>query len=156
MKILYVLCLLFLLVLPFLIADESDSTYTGIGIFPINLGRYESLIEPQTIRTLSQYDSIINGLQEKYTWLEEEPPAIDFDDFVLAGDESWADCVASFSYDVKIDTLSKNYIITIIEHYGGGRGMNVFRHWFLIPAPYQKYSIEFIHKEGKPKYHYDD
>ncbi|MBN2017997.1 MAG: hypothetical protein JW794_07720 [Candidatus Cloacimonetes bacterium] len=156
MRVFYTLCLFLLLISPYVNADKSDSTYTRTGIFSVNLGRYDSLIEPKIIDTQSQYDSIITALQEKYTWLEETPPVIDFNRFVLTGDESWADCVASFSYDVEIDTLSNTYIITIIEHYGGGCGMNVFRHWFLIPKLPQEYSIEFIHKEGKPKYHYED
>ncbi len=139
-----------------LYAELLDSTFTSVGFFPVDLGRYESLIDVQVIRSQAEYDSITAELKEKHSWLEEDPPQIDFEYFILAGDESWADCVASFSYEVQRDTTAQSVIITIIEHYGGGRGMNVYDHWFLIKKMPEEYSIEFRHEEGEPKYHYED
>ncbi len=137
-------------------AEPIDSALTNIGFLPIDLGRYSHLIPSAIIRSKAQYDSLTVVLKEKHSWLEEDPPQIDFEHFMLVGDKSWADGVASFSYDVQKDTLAQNVIITIIEHYGGGRGMNIFYHWFLIQKMPEDFSIEFRHEEGEPKYHYDD
>ena len=156
MKIQLLLSLIILLHCNVLCAESQDSTHASPVFFPVDLGRYSSLIDPQAINTQAEYDSITTILQNKYPWLDEEPPAFDFDHYMLVGDESWADGSASFSYQVLKDTLAQSIEVHIVEHYGGGRGMNVFRHWFLLPKLYEKSCIEFIHKEGKPKHHYED
>ena len=137
-------------------AEQTDSTFTSIEYLSIYLGRYSNLINPAIIRSQAEYDSLTTELKEKYSWLEEDPPEIDFEHFTLVGDESCADCVASFSDAVQRDTTAHSVIITIIEHYGGGRGMNVFDHWFLIKKMPEDFPIEFRHEEGEPKYHYED
>ncbi len=145
----------FLLLFYLSIYAESEDTHSmKVGFLPIDLGEYEGLVDSIIITTQKEYDSLIAVLQKQHTWLDEDPLEIDFGTFDLVCDESWADCVASFSYKVLKDTLSKQINITITEHYGGGRGMSDFHHWFLIQKIPQDYTIHFIHKEGKPKYPY--
>lgn len=157
MKTIIILISFFLFVcISSICAESSDSTCASVGFFPVDLGRYETLIDVKVIDSQNMYDSLTTILREKHSWLKEEPPEIDFEHFMLVGDESWADGSASFSYEVQGDTTAQIVIITIIEHYGGGRGMNVFEHWFLIDKMPEEYSVEFRYEEGEPKNRYED
>ena len=156
MKIQLLLSLILLLHCNVICAESQDSTHASPVFLPVDLGRYSSLIDPQTINMQAEYDSITTILQNKYPWLDEEPPAFDFDHYMLVGDESWADGSASFSYQVLKDTLAQSIEVHIIEHYGGGRGMNVFNHWLLIPKIPEGYSVKFIHTEGEPRHKYEN
>lgn len=135
-------------------AEPSDSTSVLLAFLPISMGEYERLVDSVFIRTQEEYYSLITTLKGKHSWVDEEPLEIDFDVFSLVCDESWADCVASFSYEVIKDTFSKKVLITVTEHYGGGRGMCDFHHWFLIQRISEDYTVKFIYAEGEPIYPY--
>jgi len=154
-RIISIIFIIFIFSYP-IFAEPTDSTFTDIEFLPIDLGHYGHLIDSTIIRSQAEYDSLTSMLREKHFWLKEEPPEIDFEYFTLIGDESFADGSATFSYQVLKDTLDQFINVHVVEHYGGGRGMNVFDHWLLIPKVPDDYSVKFIHSEGELKHNYED
>ena len=94
-------------------------------------------------------------IKERHTWIDTKPREVNFNEFSMVCNSSWADGSANFSYQVLKDTLAQSIEVHIVEHYGGGRGMNVFNHWLLIPKIPECYSVKFIHTEGDTKYNYE-
>ncbi len=137
-------------------AENPDSTKTLLFCLPVPMGQYRTLVDSFIITSQAEYDSAISYIKGKHTWIDSEPRKVNFDDFSLVCDISWADGSANFSYQVLKDTLAKSIEVHIIEHYGGGRGMNVFNHWLLIPPIPEDYSVKFIHSEGEPRRKYED
>ena len=137
-------------------ANNPDSTKTRLFCLPVPMGQYRTLIDSFIITSQAEYDSAISYIKGKHTWIDTEPRKVNFDDFSLVCDNSWADGSANFSYQILKDTLAQSIEVHIIEHYGGGRGMNVFNHWLLIPKIPEGYSVKFIHTEGEPRHRYED
>lgn len=139
-----------------LCAENSDSTKTLLFCLPIPMGQYGTLVDSSVITTQTEYDSVISYIKEKHSWIDTKPREVNFDEFSLVCNSSMVDGSANFSYQVLKDTLAKSIEVHIVEHYGGGRGMNVFNHWLLIPPIPEDYSVKFIHSEGEPRHKYED
>lgn len=159
MRTKYFLIALFLLLVCLgscLCAENPDSTKTILFCLPVPMGQYRTLVDSFIITSQTEYDSVISYIKEKHSWIDTKPREVNFDEFSLVCNISWADGSATFSYQVLKDTLSKSIEVHIVEHYGGGRGMNVFNHWLLIPPIPEDYSVKFIHSEGEPRRKYED
>ena len=150
------LILLIIIISSCLCAENPDSTKTRLFCLPIPMGQYRTLVDSSVITTQTEYDSVISVMKEKHKWINDEPRHVNFDDFSLVCDVSGADGSATFSYQVLKDTLAQSIEVHIVEHYGGGRGMNVFNHWVLIPKIPEDYFVKFIHSEGDPRHRYED
>ncbi len=140
----------------YLYAENPDSTKTLLFCLPVPMRQYRTLVDSFVITSQTEYDSVISYIKEKHTWIDTKPREVNFDDFSLVCDISWADGSANFSYQVLKDTLAQSIEVHIVEHYGGGRGMNVFNHWLLIPKIPEGYSVKIIHTEGEPRHKYGD
>ncbi|OPX27890.1 MAG: hypothetical protein B1H05_00160 [Candidatus Cloacimonas sp. 4484_140] len=150
------LILLIIIIGSYLSAENPDSTKTLLFCLPVPMGQYKTLVDSSVITTQTEYDSVISAMKEKHKWINTEPRHVNFDEFSLVYNSSWADGSAIFSYQVLKDTLAQSIEVHIIGHYGGGRGMDLFNHWLLIPKIPEGYSVKFIHTEGEPRHRYED
>ena len=137
-------------------AENPDSTKILLFCLPIPMGQYRTLDYSSVITTQTEYDSVISVMKEKHKWINTEPRQVNFDEFSLVYNGGMADGSATFSYQVLKDTLAHSIEVHIIVHYGGGRGMNFFNHWLLIPKIPEDYSVKFIHSKGDPRHKYEN
>ena len=139
----------------YLYAENPDSTKTLLFCLSVPMGQYKTFVDCSVITSQTEYDSVMSYIKERHTWIDTKPREVNFNEFSLVCNSSWADGSAIFSYQVLKDTLTQIIDVHIIEHYGGGRGMNVYNHWLLIPQIPEGYAVKFIHFEGDPRHNYE-